>query len=121
MESYLYVLGILALAVYGQVVIKSRILHYSANRIAVDHVSFLLWMFFDPWIISVFVSTAVAAAFWMLALRHADLSLLYPFMALTFVLVPVFAALFFGEKVSTLQIFGLLIIVAGVSLATIAH
>jgi len=37
------------------------------------------------------------------------------------VLVPVFAALFFGEKVSTLQIFGLLIIVAGVSLATIAH
>jgi drug/metabolite transporter (DMT)-like permease len=121
MESYLYVLGILALAVYGQIVIKSRILHYSASPSAIDHVSFLLWMFFDPWIISVFVSTVVAAAFWMLALRNADLSLLYPFMALTFVLVPLFASLFFGEKVNAFQFLGLLMIVGGVSLATIAR
>jgi len=41
-------------------------------------------------------------------------------MALTFVLVPLFASLFFGEKVSTVQILGLLMIVGGVSLATIA-
>ena len=121
MESYLYVLGILALTVYGQIIIKSRILHYAASRIADDYTSFLLSMFFDPWIISVFVSTVVAAAFWMLALRNADLSLLYPFMALTFALVPLFASLFFGEKVNALQFLGLLMIVGGVSLATMAR
>ena len=76
MESYLYVLGILALTVYGQIIIKSRILHYATSLTADDYTSFLLSMFFDPWIISVFVSTVVAAAFWMLALRNADLSLL---------------------------------------------
>jgi drug/metabolite transporter (DMT)-like permease len=121
MESYLYVFGALALTVYGQILIKSRILHYAASRTTVDYRAFLLWMFFDPWIISVFVSAVVAAAFWMLALRNADLSLLYPFMALTFVLVPLFASLFFGEKVNTLQVLGLLMIVGGVSLATIAR
>ena len=120
MESFLYVLGTLALTVYGQIVIKSRILHYGAIQTA-DYMSFLLSMFFDPWIISVFVSTVVAAAFWMLALRNADLSLLYPFMALTFALVPLFASLFLGEKVTTLQFLGLLMIVGGVSLATIAR
>jgi drug/metabolite transporter (DMT)-like permease len=118
---YLYVLGILALTIYGQIIIKSRILHYAASRIADDYMSFLLSMFFDPWIMSVFVSTVVAAAFWMLALRHADLSLLYPFMALTFALVPLFASLFFGEKINTLQFLGLLMIVGGVSLATFAR
>lgn len=121
MESYLYVLGILALTVYGQIIIKSRILHYATSLTADDYTSFLLSMFFDPWIISVFVSTVVAAAFWMLALRNADLSLLYPFMALTFALVPLFASLFFGEKVNTLQFLGLLMIVGGVSLATMAR
>jgi len=120
MDSYLYVLGILALTVYGQIIIKSRILHYAASM-ADDYTSFLLSMFFDPWIISVFVSTVVAAAFWMLALRNADLSLLYPFMALTFALVPLFASLFFGEKVNALQFLGLLMIVGGVSLATMAR
>jgi drug/metabolite transporter (DMT)-like permease len=114
-------LGALALTVYGQIIIKSRILHYAVSGAAVDYTSFLLSMFFDPWIISVFLSTIVAAAFWMLALRNADLSLLYPFMALTFVLVPLFASVFFEEKVSTLQVVGLLMIVGGVSLATIAR
>jgi len=121
MESYLYVLGILALTVYGQIIIKSRILHYAASRTGDDYTSFLLSMFFDPWIISVFVSTVVAAAFWMLALRNGDLSLLYPFMALTFALVPLFASLLFGEKVNALQFLGLLLIVGGVSLATMAR
>jgi len=121
MESYLYVLGILALTVYGQIIIKARTLHYAASRTVGDYTSFLLSMFFDPWIISVFVSTIVAAALWMLALRNADLSLLYPFMALTFALVPLLASLFFGEKVTTLQFLGLLMIVGGVSLATIAR
>jgi drug/metabolite transporter (DMT)-like permease len=49
------------------------------------------------------------------------LSLLYPFMALTFALVPLFASLFFGEKVNMLQFLGLLMIVGGVSLATMAR
>jgi drug/metabolite transporter (DMT)-like permease len=114
-------LGALGLTVYGQIVIKSRILHHAVSGTAVDYTSFLLSMFFDSWIISVFLSTIVAAAFWMLALRNADLSLLYPFMALTFVLVPLFASVFFNEKVTTLQVLGLLLIVGGGSLATIAR
>src|SRR5215472_6672878 len=108
MESYLYVLGILALTVYGQIIIKSRILHYAASRTADDYTSFLLSMFFDPWIISVFVSTVVAAAFWMLALRSAYLSLLTPFRAFPLRFVPFFFSLFWGEKESALDFVGFL-------------
>ena len=47
----------------------------------------------------------------MLAIRNSDLSLLYPFMALTFVFVPLLAVLLFGEKVTALQVVGFLLIV----------
>ena len=56
----------------------------------------------------------------MLAIRKEDLSF-YPFMALTFVFVPVLAGLMLGEKVSGLQICGMLMIVGGVGLAAFAR
>ena len=121
MASYLYVATALALTVYGHIVIKMRANFHTANGTAVDQYSFLFLMFVDPWVISGFIAAVVAAASWMLAIRNADLSLLYPFMALTFVFIPLLAVILFGEKINGLQITGLLMIVGGVSLVTIAH
>lgn len=42
-------------------------------------------------------------------------------MALTFVLVPIFAALLLGERITVLQFIGMMMIVGGVSLAALAR
>ncbi len=119
--SILYVALALALTVYGHVVLKARILARGPGVSGQDHGTFLLAMFLDPWVISGFAAAVVAAAAWMLALRNADLSFLFPFMALTFVFVPVLASVLFGERISVLQIVGFVLIVGGISLATIGR
>ena len=117
MESYFYVAAALALTVYGQIMIKSRALLHAVKGGGDSYGSFLFAMFADPWVISAFVAAVVAAGAWMLAIRKEELSILYPFMALTFVLVPILAALLLGEKITSLQVCGMLMIVGGVSLA----
>lgn len=121
MLSFLYVSVALALTVYGQIVIKSRALFHTAKVSTESAKPFLMAMFGDPWVLSAFVAAVVAAAAWMLAIRKEDLSVLYPFMALTFVLVPALATLLLGERITILQVCGMLMIVAGVSLATLAR
>lgn len=121
MESFFYVSIALIFTVYGQITIKSRALLHAAEANMDGYRSFLIAMFRDPWVISAFVSAVVAAVAWMLAIRKEDLSILYPFMALTFVLVPILATFFLGEKITALQVLGMVMIVGGVSLATLAR
>jgi drug/metabolite transporter (DMT)-like permease len=121
MESYFYVVAALALTVYGQIAIKSRALLHAGKPGSESYGPFLFAMFGDPWVISAFAAAVIAAAAWMLAIRKEDLSILYPFMALTFVLVPILAAFVLGERITPLQICGMLMIVGGVSLATLAR
>lgn len=120
METYAYVAAALALTVYGQVVIKLRALLHSESG-SQHYDLFLVAMFTDPWVISALVGAVLAGAVWMLAIRKEDLSILYPFMALTFVLVPVMGMFVLGEKITPLQICGMLMIVGGVSLATLVR
>ena len=51
---------------------------------------------------------------WVLALRDLTLAHAYMLMSLSFVLVPVFAMLIFGEKLSLQFLLGLVLIIAGV-------
>jgi drug/metabolite transporter (DMT)-like permease len=119
--SLLYVLAALALTVYGHVMLKARILVHVPIVATEDNGAFLFAMFLDPLVISGFIAAVAAAAVWMLALRNAELTFLYPFMALTFVFVPLFAHLFLGERINALQMVGFMVIVGGISLATIAR
>lgn len=59
-----------------------------------------------------------ATLLWIQLLRHAPLNQLYPFMALSFVLVPIASAWLFHEPVSVAYVIGTALIVAGVSVVT---
>ena len=113
MKVLFLVLTTLGLTVYGQLIIKARALvhHGIGGR------EFLLAMFLDPWVISGLAAAVVASASWMLAVRDAYVSVIYPLMALSFVLVPLLAALLFGEPLRTAQVLGWGLIVAGLSLS----
>jgi len=116
MTKYFYVFLTIGLTVYGQIIIKARAAYHAANP---EATRFLLAMFLDPWVLSGLAAALTASATWMMAIQSNDLSLVYPIMAFSFVIVPVLAVVIFGEVLSTLQVAGLCLIVIGVGLAAV--
>jgi len=57
---------------------------------------------------------ALGAVFWLLVLSKLDLSLAYPMLALTYILIPLAAQFVLGEQVPTLRWLGVGIIFVGV-------
>jgi multidrug transporter EmrE-like cation transporter len=113
MDKYAYIALTLALTVYGQLIMKARSLVLARGGGKLDY---LVAMFTDLGVLSSFVAALAAAVAWSLAIEKAGLGLAYPFMALSFVLVPLGAAWFFGEALRPVQVLALGLIVAGVAL-----
>ena len=122
MLPYLMIACVLGLTVYGQLIMKSRAaIHASALSGGRDYAAYLLAMFTDIGVLSAFGAAVVAAACWMVAIERLELGYAYPFVALTFVLVPIASALVLHESISLPQIFGLALIVAGVSISALTR
>jgi undecaprenyl phosphate-alpha-L-ara4N flippase subunit ArnE len=58
----------------------------------------------------------VAGVLLIIALKHGELSVLYPVIALGFIWVALVGVFFLGEKITTRQIIGMTIVIVGVSL-----
>lgn len=73
-----------------------------------------LKVYTNPYVISAVFLAILTALAWVLAVSKAQLSFLYPFMALSYVLVALFSLLFFKEDVGVLRWLGIIVICAGV-------
>jgi len=112
MSVFSYVLILLCVVgiASGQVLFK-----YSANALAIAD------RFWDmsvaiPLLIS-FTIYGVATIGWVWVLQHVPLSRAYPFMALSFVLVPAASRILFDEQLDIRYILGVCLICLGVILA----
>ena len=66
------------------------------------------------WLVPSLALYGFATLAWIWLLRHAELKTVYPFMALAFVIVPIGAVYFFGERITPLYCAGAALIVLGV-------
>jgi drug/metabolite transporter (DMT)-like permease len=122
MRSFLLLFAVLALTVYGQLVIKSRALaHTVGGDPAREKIGYLIAMFLDPAVLSGLAAAALAAIAWVMAIERLDIGYAYPFMALSFVLVPLGAKLLLAEPLPPIQILGMVLIVAGVTVSALAR
>lgn len=121
MARHLLLLGVLLLTVYGQLIIKARAIVHSSMEHPGGRRTYLVEMFTDPFVLSGLGAAVVAGALWMLAIERTDLGYAYPFMALSFVLVPAASTVLFGERLPPLQVIGLLLIVIGVGTSALAR
>jgi multidrug transporter EmrE-like cation transporter len=121
MRSALLLMAVLGFTVYGQLVIKARAAVHSAQAGARGKLDYLALMFSDVWVLSALAAAVLAAICWMLAIQRLELGYAYPFIALSFVLVPVGATAFFGEPLPKAQLIALVLIVAGVTLSALAR
>ncbi|MDG4650204.1 EamA family transporter [Roseibacterium sp. SDUM158017] len=67
----------------------------------------------DPYLLLAFAIYGSATILWVYVLRHMPLSQAYPFMALSFVLVPLASLVVFGETLGLRYWIGAGLIVAG--------
>jgi drug/metabolite transporter (DMT)-like permease len=109
-----FLAGTILLTVYGQIVFK-----WQGDKLSEfpDHFSdrllYIFKLLINPWIFSSFGAAFLASLLWLGALRQMDLSVAYPFMSLSFVLVMFTSAVLLGEALTLTKVLGAFIIVLG--------
>ena len=77
-----------------------------------------LTMLTSPWVLLGLTCYAMGTVLWLFALRRIDLSLAYPFVAMSFVVVTGMAVIVLGEPLTLPKIIGLTLIVSGLCVMT---
>lgn len=105
------------LGVIGQTVLKVGMTHLGPQSIGADGVlTILMRIAFSPYVIGGLALYVSGTFFWLVAMSRVDLSYLYPFASLSYVLLMGVAWVVFREHISPMRLLGALIIVAGVVL-----
>ncbi|MGH8559418.1 MAG: EamA family transporter [Methylococcales bacterium] len=117
--DYFYIFATIAFTVYGQLVVKWRIIKFGSLPVGTfDKLKFLISLLFDPVMFSVIVAAFLASLAWMAAMTKFDLSHAYPFMSLNFVVVLLLSGWILNEPVTFQKIVGIALIVLGTGVAT---
>jgi multidrug transporter EmrE-like cation transporter len=114
MANIAYLLSSIALMVYSNIVVKARTLAFEKTEAGAGATAYVWSLLLDPWVWTAAAATGMATLMWLLALRHLELGVAQPTMALVFVGVPLAAAYFLDEPLPSLRIVGLVLIVTGV-------
>ena len=67
----------------------------------------------SPYVIGGLALYGVGTVLWLFALRQLDLSLAYPFVAMSFIMVMLSGIVFLGEPLQASRVIGMALIVAG--------
>lgn len=73
------------------------------------------------WLVFAFAVYGVSSLVWIYVLKHVPLSQAYPLISITFLLVPIASALFFSEKFDWVNVASSALIMAGISLNSLAR
>lgn len=120
--AHLYLAATIVTSVYSQLIIKWRISGRFAGLKIPDgvwpKVCTLFSVIFDPFIFTGLVATFVSGLCWMVTMSKLDIGYAYPFTSLGFVAVVLLSHMLFGESLNAWRIVGVLLIVAGVTVAS---
>jgi multidrug transporter EmrE-like cation transporter len=113
--KYLYIISTIFFTVYGQVVTKWQVEQAGPMPPEMNEkLLYLLRVTSNPWVISSLIAAFLAFLCWVVALSKFQLSVAYPFMSLSFVLVVLMSAVLFNESVTIFKIAGIMLIVLGI-------
>jgi len=104
------IIGIIFAAV-GQVSWKLGM--NQAGQLATLDLTTLSTVLLNPYVLLGFVMYGLSTIFWLIALSKKDLSFVYPFISLTYVLVLVLSSLVLKESIGVNKLVGTLIITVG--------
>ena len=117
--GYIYILATLLLTAYGQLILKWRL-----NFLGPLPSGFKQQLFYfataltDMYVLSSFLAAFLGSLTWIATLTKFNLSYAYPFMSLSFLLVLLLGHFFLNEPLRLTSIAGILLIIAGLYLAS---
>ena len=117
--AYWAVAATVLLTVYGQGIVKWRV--DDAGRAPAGlggQLGRALALALDPWVWTAGVAVVVASLAWLAALTRLELSVAYPLMSASLVLVVLLGVVAFGEHLSAAKLIGAVLVVGGLVVAT---
>jgi len=111
-RSFLLVVCCTVIGAAAQVLIKKGAGALGANPTMVQTA---LAMLFTPALFAGYAMYGVSTVLLVLALRHGQLSLLYPVFAMTYVWVTILSVVVFHESMNPYKLAGIVIIVGGIA------
>jgi uncharacterized membrane protein len=113
--GYFYIILTVIFTVYGQLIIKQQVNTITEFPSGFGLIPFYIkFILARPLVLSGFISAVLASVAWIGALSKFQLSYVYPFMSLNFVLVVLLSFLVFQETINWYKIIGLVLICVGV-------
>ena len=114
--NHLYLLLAISFGVVSQLIIKWQMSAFSFDDYETwqDKLTLAFSMFLNPYIIISLILTLLAGVTWMIAMTKFEISYAYPFTLLGLVLVTIFSVVFFGERVNTYKLIGIVLIILGI-------
>ena len=120
--AHLYLAATIVLSVYSQLIMKWRIGGRFSGLKVPDgiwpKIVTLFTVVFDPFVFSGLVATFISGLCWMATMSKLEIGYAYPITSFGFVLVVVFSWFLFGESLNVWRIVGVILIVAGITVAS---
>ena len=108
------------LATLGQIFLRKGVLVIGEVTLKGALVKELFNLLFNPFVFSGLVLYIISTILWLSALSRATLNFVYPFTALTFVLVMLSSRMVFLESIPTMRYVGLGLICLGFLISSLA-
>ncbi|RUP29382.1 MAG: hypothetical protein EKK45_10805 [Curvibacter sp.] len=116
--DYLYILATIGFTVYGQLILKWRIVQFGSLPVDFsEKIKFLFGLFIDPAIFTGFTCGFLASLTWMAAMTKFDLSHAYPFLSLNFAVVLLLSSWLLSEPLTFQKALGVGLIIVGTMVA----
>ena len=101
----------------GQLLLKEGMNRHGHLRVR-SSLGTLLRVAFNPWIVGGFSLVFAASILWLSVISYLDLSLAYPLLSSSYIVVLLGSAIFLKERVTRAQVIGVVIITCGVALVS---
>jgi len=118
MRGYLYAILTIVIASVGQIILKFGIDKSlnSHNLKSINNFLDFYLIFSAPLVLLGLIFYGLSAFLWIVVLSEFDLSIAYPILGLTYILVLLLSLFFLGESLSILKVTGTLFVLFGVAL-----
>ncbi len=116
LSTLLLILISVSLSAVAQVSMKHGVSQPDIQRNLAEPATALGYLATNGYVLAGLMLYVTSVAFWLFALARLDVSVIYPFVGIGFILTMVLAALALGEPVGPLRVAGTLLVVAGVAL-----
>jgi multidrug transporter EmrE-like cation transporter len=110
--KYVYLLSSIVISVIGQLFLKKGV---SSSNLSFNLPS-IIKTFFTPEVFFGFVLYGLSAILWLFVLQKFPLTVAYPFLSLTYVIILIAGVFWLQEPLSFIKVVGVILILLGVVL-----